>query len=86
MEDRLKQPLDEDRRVTGLKGWIRVHFEYPWASERKPVMVNLRHVWSVEPTPSDSGPEGALISVGKDSQITVIESFEQVVILMELAS
>jgi hypothetical protein len=49
-------------------------------------MVNLRHVWSVEPTPSDSGPEGALISVGKDSQITVIESFEQVVILMELAS
>jgi len=80
MEDRLKQPLDEDRRVTGLKGWIRVHVEMDFDPVPDMVMINLAHVQSVQKMRN-----GALIS-SLAGQLLTEETFEEVVILMELAS
>jgi len=80
MEDRLKHPIDEDRRVTGLKGWIRVHTEFALDPVPEVVMINLAHVQSVQKLRN-----GALIT-SPTGQLLTEETFEQVVSLMELAS
>ena len=80
MEDRLKQPIDEDRRVTGLKGWIRVRVQWSETSTPDVILVNLHHVRSIE-----KRDHNALIA-SDSGQLLTEETFEQVVSLMELAS
>lgn len=80
MEDRLKQSIEESRRVTGLKGWIRVHTELPLDPVPEEILINLAHIQSVQKLRN-----GALIT-SITGQLLTEETFEQVVTLMELAS